>query len=47
MGRKREGTFRKIMGSILYTLPGAGKGVDWGKGVQERRVVTFQHSLVL
>lgn len=35
MGRKREGTFRKIMGSILCPLPGAGEGVGLegaGKG---------------
>ena len=35
MGRKREGTFRKIMGSILCPLPGAGEGQIWR--VRERR----------
>ena len=36
MGRKREGTFRKIMGSILCPLPGAGEGVDLeGAGKEE------------
>lgn len=28
MVRKKEGTFRKIMGPILCPLPGAGEGVD-------------------
>lgn len=35
MGRKREGTFRKIMGSILCPLPGAGEGVDLGGAGKE------------
>lgn len=41
MGRKREGTFSEIMGSILCPLPGAGEGGLQGAG---RRAVISQHS---